>query len=116
VKRDVAADLAPRPAAPSLMSIVEDVSRSNRGWNEIKMRNSVGRKRTARANLLDGMVVRAPPPVPRGALESLNVAEMFGSQGRGTTVGSATKPPPPPKATGCLRLRLLVRCLIVGMS
>jgi hypothetical protein len=64
------------------MSIVENVSRSNRGWSEeLKMRKSVGGSRTAKADLLDGMVVRAPPPVPRGALESMNVAEMFGSQG-----------------------------------
>jgi hypothetical protein len=78
------------------MSFVEDVSRSNRGWSEeLKMRKIMGRKRTARANLLDRMVVRVPPPVPRGALESLNFAEMCGRSG----VGSATKPPPP-KATG----------------
>jgi hypothetical protein len=71
-KRDVAADVASRPAAPSLMSIVEEVSRSNRGWSEeLKMRKSVGRKRTARANLLDGIVVRVPPFVLRGALVSL---------------------------------------------
>jgi hypothetical protein len=68
------------------MSIVEDVSRSNRGWSEeLKTQKSVGGSRTAKANLLDGMMVRVPPLVLRGALESLNVAEMFGSQGGGTT-------------------------------
>ena len=83
VKRDAAADtvvVAPRPAAPSLMSIVEDVSRSNRGWSEeSKMRKSVGGSRNARVNLLDGTVVRAPPPVSRGTMESLNMAEIFGT-------------------------------------
>jgi len=94
VKRDVDA-VAPRPAVPSLMSIVEDVSRSNRGWTEeLKMRKSVGGSRTATANLLDGMLVRAPPPVPRSALE-----EMLGSRSGGTggspaasTVGFGGKP------------------------
>jgi hypothetical protein len=94
VKRDVDA-VAPRPAVPSLMSIVEDVSRSNRGWTEeLKMRKSVGGSKTATANVLDGMLVRAPPPVTRGALE-----EMFGSRGSGaggspavSTVGSGAKP------------------------
>ena len=43
VKHDVAAvavAVAPRPATPSLISIVEDVSQSNRGWiEELKLRN-----------------------------------------------------------------------------
>lgn len=73
VKRDVAADadaVSPRPAAPSLMSIVEDVSGSNRGWSEeLKMKKWVGGSRTAKAKLLDGMVVRAPPPKATGMLE-----------------------------------------------
>ena len=97
-KRDVAAarpPVHPTPAGPSLMSIVEDVSRTNRGWSEdLKMRKSVGGSKTAAPNLLDGMLVRAPPPMPRGALETLNVAEMFGTRGSpaSSTVGSVTKP------------------------
>ena len=114
VKRDVSVDaitVAPRPTIPSLMIIVEDMLRNNRGWGEgLKMRKSVGGSRIARAILWDGIVVRAPPPVSRGALKCLNVTEMFGSRAGvrgsavGSAVGSATKPPPP-KPTRMLEVK-----------
>ena len=63
------------------------------------MRKSVGGSRPARANLLDGMVVMAPPPVSRGALESLNVVEMFGNRGSGAGGSPAVDETPATTAT-----------------
>ena len=70
VKRDVSVDavtVAPRPTIPSLMIIVEDMSRNNRGWGEgLKMRNSVGGSKT-----LWGRVVVRAPPLCRGVRRSV---------------------------------------------
>ena len=57
------------------------------------------------------MVVRAPPLVSKGALESLNMAKMFWSRAGGASglpmvsaVGFVTKPLPP-KATGIFEVK-----------
>lgn len=69
----------PMPAAPSLMSIVENVARVNReGWNADRNVS------TSKASFLDSQIgsmkvmemVKAPPRVGREALEGMSMKEM----------------------------------------
>ncbi|PPQ69400.1 hypothetical protein CVT25_004632 [Psilocybe cyanescens] len=63
------------PAVPSLMSIVEDVARTNReGWNhDLKLQKSVGGTQKA-TGLIE--VVKAPPPVGREELNAMDAAQI----------------------------------------
>lgn len=74
----------PLPPALNLMSIVEDVARTNReGWQrDLKTRKSVGGSQKA-AGMID--VVRAPPPVGRSTLEALGASHI-----RSRAAGSTT--------------------------
>ncbi|KAF9478743.1 hypothetical protein BDN70DRAFT_728459 [Pholiota conissans] len=92
VNAPTASLVQPLPPALNLMSIVEDVARTNReGWTpETKTRKSMGGTQKA-VGLME--VVKAPPPMERAKLEALDAAEMrHWASGSTTTLTMATSP------------------------